>query len=115
MYPILSISESLYHPIANVVTRVTKCQIKTSSKEIAEFARLKEDDAIISFHIVSLFTNVPVEETIDTCADLLYCGNETFKELLQIYICDVLMQTHDDFYRQTDGRIAWVAHLTLYW
>ena len=109
---------SVYHPIANLVTEwlnvVEECQINTSSKKIADSlksVKLEEDEEIISFDVVSLYTNVPVQEAIDTCADLLYSGDyqlppvekETFKELLQLCTCDVLMQTHDGFYRQTDG------------
>ena len=116
--PVLSMPGSVYHPIANLVTEwlnvVEECQINTSSKKIADSlnsVRLEEDEEVISFDVVSLYTNVPVQEAIDTCADLLYSGNyqlppvdkETFKELLQLCTCDVLMQTHDGFYRQTDG------------
>ena len=58
-----------------------------------------------------MYTNVPVEEAIEVCTDLLYSGEhqlppvdkETFKELLKLCTCNVLMQTHDGFYRQTDG------------
>ena len=65
----------------------------------------------VSFDVVSLYTNVPVQEAIDICADLLYSGEhvqppvdkQTFKELLELCTCNVLMQTHDGFYRQTDG------------
>ena len=72
---------------------------------------LDNDEVIISFDVASLYTNVPVQEAIDVCAELLYSGEhklppvnkETFKELLQLCTCDVLMQTHDGFYRQTDG------------
>ena len=68
-------------------------------------------EVVISFDVSSLYTNVPVQEAIDLCTDMLYSGDhelpsvdkETFKELLQLCTCNVLMQTHDGFYRQVDG------------
>ena len=78
--------------------------------------RRKKADKLASIElkegkVVSLYTNVPVEEAIEVCTDLLYSGEhqippvdkETFKELLKLCTCNVLMQTHDGFYRQTDG------------
>ena len=66
---------------------------------------------VVSFDVTSLYTNVPVNEAIDTCSDFLYSGKyqlppvskDTFKKLLRIYTCDVLMLTHDGYYRQKDG------------
>ena len=74
-------------------------------------AKLDADEVMISFDVSSLYTNVPVEEAIDTCADLLYSGKhpkppvdkQTFKDLVRLCTCDVLMKTHDGFYRQIDG------------
>ena len=53
---------------------------------------------MISFDVSSLYTNVPVMEAIETCAELLYSGKyklppvdkETFIELSQMSSCDVL-------------------------
>ena len=116
--PVLSMPGSVYHPIANVVTDwmkvVPECQINTSTKSVADSLRevkLEEDEVIVSFDVSSLYTNVPVQEAIDTVADLLYSGEHqlppvdkaTFKELLKLCTCDVLMKTHDGFYRQIDG------------
>ena len=120
---------SVYHPIAEQVTEwlkvVPQCQINTSTKKIADklsTIELEENEEIISFDIVSLYTNVPVEEAIEVCTDLLYSGEhqlppvdkETFKELIRLCTCDVLMQTHDGFYRQTDG-LAMGSPRHLYW
>ena len=73
--------------------------------------KLDEDEEMISFDVSSLYTNVPVMEAIETCADFLYSGKyklppvdkETFIILAQISSCDVLMLTQDGFYRQVDG------------
>ena len=36
--------------------------------------KLNEGEEMISFDVSSLYTNVPVIEAIETCADLLYSG-----------------------------------------
>ena len=101
---------SVYHPIAEKVTGwlnvVKECQIETSTKKIMESLetiKLEEDEVIVSFDVSSLSTNVPVQDTIDVCADLLYSGKhelppvskDTFKELLRLCTCNVVMKTHD--------------------
>ena len=116
--PVLSMPGSVYHPIAIVVTEwmkvIPECQINTSTKKVAdslEGVKLDEDEVIVSFDVSSLYTNVPVQEAIDVCADLLYSGKhefppvskDTFKELVRLCTCNVVMKTHDGFYRQTDG------------
>ena len=91
-----------------------ECQINTSNKQIVDMIKnikLDSNRELVSFDVVSLYTNVPVTEAINRCADLLYNGNqtappvdkETFVELAKIASCDVIMSTHDGFYKQTDG------------
>lgn len=58
-----------------------------------------------------MYTNVPVAEAIEDCCEFMYSGKyelppvdrETFKELLTISSYNVLMLTHDGYYRQVDG------------
>ena len=117
--PVLSVPGSAYHNIAEYVAKclknVPQCKINASSKEICD--RLKdvvseEDEEVISYDVVSLYTNVPVLEAITVCADLLYnlpsdqrpvIDKDTFILLAKIASCDVLMSTHDGFYWQRDG------------
>lgn len=66
---------------------------------------------LISFDVSSLYTNVPVGEAIEYCTELLYSGKyekppvskEIFTKLATLYKCNVLMLTHNGYYRQTDG------------
>ena len=47
----------------------------SSTKSVADSLKevnLEEDEVIVSFDVSSLYTNVPVQEAIDTVADLLY-------------------------------------------
>jgi len=100
--------------IADWLADVEQCRINASTKSISEKLteiQLDEDDVMISFNVSSLYTNVPVVEAINDCANFLYGGRykkppvskETFKELAMISSCNVLMLTHDGYYKQKDG------------
>ena len=64
--------------------------------------------------MVSLFTNVPLEETIDICADALYRNDDvepmittltedSFRKLLRMVTSGVEFSFNDIMYRQVDG------------
>ena len=117
MRPVLSMPGSAYYKIATQVTEwlsvVEECKINSSTKKVAVMleGQLDEDEELVSFDVTSLYTNVPVNGAIDDCTDLLYSGKYekppidkgTFKELLRLSSCDVLMLTHDGYHRQLDG------------
>ena len=119
MRPVLSMPGSAYHKVALYVAKclsfVPQCNINTSTKIISDGlreVRLNNKEEIISYDVVSLYTNVPVMEAIETCTNLLYSlpesqrpemDRETFMELARIASCDVVMSTHDGFYVQRDG------------
>ena len=109
---------STYHKIGDQVAEwlstVKECQINSSTKTISDSLKdvqLEEDEEIISFDVSSLYTNVPVTEAIEVCADLLYSGRykqppvdkETFIQLAQTSSCNVLMSTPEGYMRQVDG------------
>ena len=65
-----------------------------------------------SFDISSLFTNVPLEETINICADALCCDDSdaqpliskaVFIELMKSATSGVEFSFNDIMYKQTDG------------
>ena len=116
--PVLSMPGSAYYAIGNQVgewlSEVPECQINTSNKQIVDTIKDIELDSsrqLVSFDVVSLYTNVPVLEAINCCADLLYNGRqkappvdkETFIELAKLASCNVIMSTHDGPYKQVDG------------
>ena len=116
--PVLSMPGSAYHKIGTQVgewlSEVPECQINTSSKQIADSLKnihLDEDEVLVSFDVTSLYTNVPVIEAINVCADLLYNGKqqappvdrETFVTLAKLSSCNVVMSTLDGYYKQVDG------------
>ena len=75
---------------------------------------LKDSDNVFmsSFEISSLFTNVPLKETINICADTLYCDDsdaqpfiskDVFIELMKSVTSGVEFSFNDIIYKQTDG------------
>ena len=68
-------------------------------------------DSIVSFDVTSLFTNIPLTETIDLVVERLYSeksnrvppvDRKVFKKLLQIATGGIFMYK-DKFYKQVDG------------
>ena len=114
--PVLSMPGSAYNNVAKQVAKwlshVPECNINTSTKAICDSLRttqLNEDEELVSFDVTSLYTNVPVKEAIEVCTDLLFkkcslpVNRETFITLAEIASCNVIMSTHDGYYKQTDG------------
>ena len=116
--PVLSMPGSAYHKIGDQVAQwlstVPECGINTSTRSISSTLKdiqLEDDEEIVSFDVSSLYTNVPVMEAINVCADLLYNGQnekppvdkQTFIELAKLSSCNVIMSTHAGYYKQVDG------------
>ena len=86
--PILSMIGSSQHELAKwlctilqlVLDRYLACCIKdsfTSAKTIQELTTDSDQTFLCFFDISSLFTNIPLEETIQICADSLFESNLT--------------------------------------
>ncbi|XP_066920782.1 uncharacterized protein [Clytia hemisphaerica] len=116
--PVLSMPGSPYFNIAKQIadwlSAVPECKIDSSTKEIADQLAdivLEDDKEMVSFDVVSLYTNVPVDEAIEVCANLLYDGTlkkppinkNTFTKLLNVCSKNVIMSTNDGLFRQIDG------------
>ena len=72
---------SPYYKVAHKVTewlsKVNECKINSSSKSILDKLHsiiLEEDEIIVSFDVVSLYKNVPLNEAIDICAGYMFSG-----------------------------------------
>lgn len=77
--PVLLMPGSTYHKIANQVAEwlkvVKECNINTSTKLIAdslENVHSEQDDEMVNFDMVFLYTNIPVKEAIGDCTELLF-------------------------------------------
>ena len=77
--PVLSMPGSVYYNVAKQVAKwlsvIPECQINCSTKSICDSlgnVKLEENEELVSFDVVSLYTNVPVMEAIHVCADLLF-------------------------------------------
>ena len=115
--PIVSMPGSAYQRVAKKVAAwlslVPECRINTSTEKVAKQIQnmhLPPDECLVSFDIVSLYTNVPVKESIRVCADLLFekvtmksVDKETFITLAELSCCNVVFSTHRGFYTQSDG------------
>ena len=116
--PVLSMPGSPYDNLGTIVTNwlsvIPESQIRCTNKQVVEKIKdviLEEDEVMVSFDVSSLYTNVPVEEAIRDAAEILYAGNvpkppvdkDTFIKLATLACKDVVMLTHDGYYRQLDG------------
>jgi len=73
--------------------------------------KFKSDNKLVSFDVESLFTNVPLEYTINLICDYIYSDDsinkpnynkDTFKKLLNLATGGIFMYK-DSFYKQIDG------------
>ena len=88
LQPILSMCHSAQHSLAKWLVEVLNpvlefysvCCVKDSftfSPIIHRLPVCMESQFLVSFNIVSLFTNIPLDETISICADFLNHGPST--------------------------------------
>ena len=86
--PILSMVGSAQHelakwlaevliPVSNMYSTYCISDSFVFSEIVRGFERQSNNAFMCSFDVTSLFTNVPIEETINICADVLYRGNST--------------------------------------
>ena len=110
--------DSSYYKIANQVSKwlsvVKECNINSSTKDISDSLseiELQPNDELISFDTKSLYTNVPLDEAIHGCTELLFSGQypkppvdkEAFRTLVSLCSRDVALLSHDGYYKQIDG------------
>ena len=116
--PVLSLPGSCYanldKRLAAMFQQVEGANIETSTKQIKDSLSsitLAEDEEIISLDVVSLYTNVPVDEAIDLAVGRLYSNDNTrpemskgtFKKLLQLTVKNVSFWANNQWYLQKDG------------
>ena len=83
----------------------------TFVKKVRKFTFSPSSVFLFSFNISSLFTNVPLAETIEICADGLYKDDSMvpsfprniFFELMQLATSSVKFSFNNNMHRQIDG------------
>ena len=74
-------------------------------------SHVNKDHVLISYDVVSLFTNIPLEESINLAADYVYSSEinqippfdkKIFKKLLE-FATGGIFQFNNSYYKQTDG------------
>ena len=120
--PILSMCHSVQHSLAKwlveclnpVLEFYSKFCVKdfTFSFIICRLPVCNDSQFLVSFDIVSLFTNISLDETIAICVHFLYCGPSTsvlpfpedvFIELMEIATKSVSFTFNEIMYHQIDG------------
>ena len=119
--PIVSMSGSVYEKIGKLVSewisRVPESRINCGSKTVTDVLRkgrhrtkIRSNRKLVSFDVVSLYTNVPVKEAICLAAEKLYeledappVDKETFITLAQLCCSDVLLRNNNGVYIQKHG------------
>ena len=121
--PIISMCHSAQYSLAKWLVEVLNpvlefcsvCCVKDSFTFSSIIRRLPvwmESKFLVSFDIVSLFTNIPFDETISICADFLYRGpsiaslpfpEDVFIELMGIATKSVSFISNETMFRQIEG------------
>lgn len=90
MRPVVSMQGSPYHNIVKTVatwlTYIPECNINYNTKMVSDDLKncnLDDNEQIISFEIVPLYTKVPVREAIECCTNI-FSGTKELKVLTKI-------------------------------
>ncbi len=98
-------------PLLSPVT-ANQYTIKDSLSFAKEICGIDRTDCFMaSFDVKSLFTNIPLTETVDICVDNLFSGNsppddipkQDFRALLQSAVSETLFIFDGEYYEQIDG------------
>ena len=120
--PILSMIGSSLHDLAKwlaeILVQVLKLYYSPCIKDCFTFAKFIQNcllepvkSYLCSFDISSLFINVPLDETVEICADALYRGHldcqplpeDTFRELMLFATRGVEFSFNNQMYTKLDG------------
>ena len=118
--PIIDQTGTYSYNTAQVISQYLKplCKNEVKINETQSFAvdikniqPLQEDEEDVSYDVESLFTNIPINETIDYILDQIYnkkklkpiCSKLIFKRLLLKLATEVTFTTNNNFFKQTDG------------
>ena len=117
--PVLSMPGTMYEllskELASIINKLPQAKISCNAQEINRNLgdlKLNDEEQLISLDVVSLLTNVPVDEAIDYTAELLFeqedapelpFDRDTFVTLLRLVTKDVIFATNHGNFKQIDG------------
>ena len=107
--PSYNLAKFLVPILAPITTN--KFVSKDSFSFAAEVRNQNPDLYMASYDVDSLFTNIPLDETIEICVKKLFCrkhkfmgfSRSEFRQLLQFAVKDSLILFNGNYYIQTDG------------
>ena len=93
---------------------VNEYSVKNSYSFVNDIKKITNADTLFmcSFDIENLYTNVPLQETINICTDLMFSFNvstvlglsrEYFKRLLELSVTNSIFLFNNVLYKQIDG------------
>ena len=108
--PIIDQTGTYSYNAAQVISQYLKPLCKNEFT-INDTQPLQEDEEDVSYGVESLFTNIPINETIDYILDQIYnkkklkpiCPKLIFKRLLLKLATEVTFTINNNFFKQTDG------------
>ena len=79
--------------------------------DLEDYGQVSDTTFMCSFDVVSLFTNVPIDETLQICLDSLYRSDSKPPRISESVLKKLLLKTtrgvefsfNDKMYRQKDG------------
>ena len=122
--PILSMTGSPQYAVSRWLCGMLKPVVRHYSKrcvkdsfsfsDLVKTSRLSHGGFMCSFDVVNLFTNVPLKEVIDICANAIYhndsidtdpttLSENSFRELLEMVTSGVEFSFDNTMFRQIDG------------
>ena len=100
--------------LVSILTPLTQNNyvINNSFEFASSLQSINSKSFLVSYDVESLFTNIPLDETIEIILNELFSTpnslfnnftRSTFKQLLQLSVCDTHFIFNDDLYKQIDG------------
>ena len=118
MRPILSMTKSPQHNLARflnvllepVLNHFSRFVVKDSFEVIERIRNTDSENTFLSsFDVKKLFTNVPLDEIIQICCEVLYSirqlsiKKESFRKLMKVATSGVQFSFNNEIYTQIDG------------
>ena len=117
--PIIDQSRTCYYNASKVISKYlqplanTECVIldTQSFPNLINGISFEKDEEDVSYDVESLFTSIPIKETIDYICDKIYthkklkeiCKRSIFVKLMKKLTTECIFSANNTLYKQTDG------------